>query len=88
MSSSKNLTPAQRSMNARRAALKLHSQVDSKEHLKPARSAFFDRFTQEVDPDGLLPPDERDRRAQRALKAHMLGLALKSSQARTNGVRS
>ena len=40
------------------------------------------RFEQQVDPDGTLPIEERQRRAQFALKAHMAELALRSAQAR------
>ena len=35
----------------------------------PATAAFLARFEAEVDPDGLLTPDERARRARHALKA-------------------
>ena len=51
----------------------------------PARKAFADRFAREVDPDGVLPPAERARRAEHARKAYFLGLALKSAQARRKG---
>jgi hypothetical protein len=47
-----------------------------------ARQAFSDRFENEVDPAGELPPDERARRAAYARKAHMKRLALRSAQAR------
>lgn len=48
----------------------------------PARSAFMRGFDKAVDPDGILAPDERARRAKSARKAYMLGLARKSAQAR------
>jgi hypothetical protein len=48
----------------------------------PARAAFLDRFERQVDPDGLLPPDERARRAESARKAHFGRLALASARAR------
>jgi len=48
----------------------------------PARRAFVERFEKQVDPDGVLAPDERARRAEHASKAHFLRLALKSTQAR------
>jgi hypothetical protein len=51
---------------------------------KPARQAFIKRFEREVDPDGILPSDERRRRAQHALRAHMLRLAKRSIIARSN----
>jgi hypothetical protein len=47
-----------------------------------ARKAFADRFEREVDPDGVLSPAERARRAESARKAHFTRLALASSRAR------
>ncbi len=44
-----------------------------------ARLACFER---QVDPDGVLPPDERARRARHARKAYFARLALRSAQAR------
>jgi len=76
------LTPSERTLRARLAAYALHSQVDSREHLKPARRGFIERFERQVDPDGVLAPAERQRRATAALKAHMTTLALKSAKAR------
>lgn len=50
-----------------------------------ARQAFADRFEREVDPDGLLDPFERAKRATNARRAHFQRLALKSAQARRSG---
>ncbi|PWW24922.1 hypothetical protein JD79_04114 [Geodermatophilus normandii] len=47
-----------------------------------ARRAFRDRFEREADPDGVLPPAERARRAEHLRKAHFKRLALKSAQVR------
>lgn len=47
-----------------------------------AREAFEARFERQVDPEGVLPPAERARRAEHARKAYFLGLALKSAKAR------
>lgn len=74
--------PVERSLAARLAAHTLHSQVDPTEHTAPARKAFLERFEKEVDPDGILSPDERARRAAHARKAYFTRLALKSAQAR------
>lgn len=71
-----------RSRAARIAALTRHAFNDTVESTKPARAGFGAKFAREVDPDGVLPPDERARRAQRALRAHMLTLAAKSAAAR------
>lgn len=80
------LTPEQRSTRARLAAYALHSQRDPVETTRPARNAFRARFEREVDPDGILPPEERERRAQAALRAHMSRLALRSSRRRQKAV--
>lgn len=42
----------------------------------PARAGFMQRFYRQVDPLGVLPAAERERRAQAALKAYMQGLVL------------
>lgn len=76
------LTPEQRSMRARLAAYALHSKVDGAQHTAPARAKFNERFELEVDPDGLLPPHERQRRADLARRAYFTRLALQSSIAR------
>lgn len=48
----------------------------------PGRAAFLERFEHEVDPDRILDPAERARRAEHARKAYFKRLALKSAQAR------
>lgn len=48
----------------------------------PAREAFAKSFEDKVDPDRVLPADERARRAEHARKAHFARMALKSAQAR------
>jgi hypothetical protein len=48
----------------------------------PARQAFLRRFEREVDPDGKLPPEERKRRAEHALRAYMLRLTKRAMSAR------
>ncbi|MGY1733912.1 hypothetical protein ACI798_20575 [Geodermatophilus sp. SYSU D01045] len=47
-----------------------------------ARAAADRRFDDLVDPDRVLPEDERRRRAEHARKAHYLEMALKSAEAR------
>ena len=47
-----------------------------------ARQAAFDRFERQVDPDGVLTPEERHKRAENARRAYFLELALKSAQSR------
>lgn len=48
----------------------------------PARRAFLARFEREVDPDGVLDPAERTRRAEHLRAAYFARLALASAQAR------
>ncbi len=72
--------PEERRQIARIAAHEQHAQ--GRTNTAPARDAFLEGFKEAVDPDGVLEPDERARRAKHALKAHMARLALKSAQAR------
>jgi hypothetical protein len=80
--SAKELTPAERSLWARAAAYRLHSLYDSRELTANARAAFRDRFATQVDPDGVLPEAERQRRAECARKAYYTALAAKSARVR------
>lgn len=77
------LTAAQRSMRSRIAAHTSWANCpDPRQRTAPARCAFMDRFEREVDPEGVLPPAERARRAEHARKAHMTKLAYRSALAR------
>ena len=42
----------------------LHARHDGRESIVNARKAFAERFEHEVDPDGVLPVAERQRRAE------------------------
>jgi hypothetical protein len=73
----------ERVLRARMAAHLLHAQIsDPTEHTEPARAAFLSRFEREVDPEGILEPQERARRAEHAKKAYFIKLALASRKAR------
>jgi hypothetical protein len=78
----KGLTPSEWSLRARLAALTKHSQHDARESTLPARQAFLARFEREVDPAGVLSPEERARRAECARRAHFTRLAFLSAKAR------
>jgi hypothetical protein len=69
------LTPAERSLHSRLAAHSLHAQ--GKTNTAPARAAFMAKFEDEVDPERVLPPSERAKRADHAMKAHMARIRLK-----------
>lgn len=49
---------------------------------QPARDGFEKRFENEVDPDRVLTPQERAKRAASAKRAYFQRMALKSAQAR------
>lgn len=76
------MTPSERSLRARMAAHVMHSRHDSRRTSAPGRAAFLARFEREVDPEGVLSPEERARRAESARRAYMSRLALRSAQAR------
>lgn len=74
------LTQSQRRLRAQIAAHSLHAQ--GKTNTGPARKAFINRFEREVDPDGILSPAERAKRAEHARQVYMRQLALKSARSR------
>lgn len=77
------LTPAERRM---RSQLGAHAQwartTDRTARTVAARAGYYRRFENEVDPDRVLDPAERAKRAENARQAHMLKLALASAKAR------
>jgi hypothetical protein len=77
-------TASERVMLARAAAHARWAQVpDRTAATAPGRKAFMvDRFEREVDPDSVLEPQERAKRAASARKAYFCRLSLKAAQAR------
>lgn len=76
-------TPEDRQMHARIAAHhRWAHEPDRRAATAPARRAALERFERQVDPDGVLPPDERARRATSARKAYFIQLARKSALVR------
>jgi hypothetical protein len=75
--------PAERSLAA---ALAAHSSwavtADPVARTAPARAASAGRFEREVDPDGVLDPADRARRAAHARRAHYLRMQLRSVESR------
>lgn len=80
-------THSQRVLIGRIGAYTVHSRYDGLEITKAAREAFRSKFERDVDPDGLLEPEERARRAEMARKAHFARLALASVKARAKKAR-
>jgi hypothetical protein len=80
---SKTLTPEQRSIRARIAALSRWAAEDSKASAERGQKGLRDKFRREIAatfPD--LPAAELERRAEAAYRAHMSRLAFASSKAR------
>ena len=84
MAASTSLTPEQRTLRARGAALSRWAGEDPTESMKHARSGFHERFRREVYEPGLTEA-EIERRAAAAMRSHMTRLALASSKARSRG---
>ena len=77
------MTPEQRSLAARLAIhARWSGEPDPAACTAAAREAFLTRFDRELDPDGILEPAERARRAAHARQAYFARLALRSSQVR------
>ena len=75
--------PSERALIARIAAAERWAHTDDRgKATAPARRALADRFDREVDPDGVLDPAERARRAASAKTAYYTRLSLKSAQAK------
>ena len=80
------LTPAERKLRAQLAAHTSWANTEDRtKRTEAGRQALHAKFEHEVDPDGVLDPVERARRAESARKAHFARLALKSAQARRKG---
>jgi hypothetical protein len=80
------LTPEQRILRARKAALDRWSREDPAANAARGQAgliARFEREAREADPDA--PGAEIARRAHCAYRAHMTALALRSSRARKSG---
>jgi hypothetical protein len=56
---------------------------DRRSATAPAVNAFLARFERLVDPDGVLPADERAKRAKNALSAHMIRVRSKRKRTTT-----
>ena len=83
MAASKSLTPEQRSLRSQMAVHQSWANTaDRSARTAPGRAAFNDRFEREVDPDGVLDPAERAKRAEHARKAYFLRLAFESAKVR------
>jgi hypothetical protein len=76
------LTAEQRSLRARLAAYSMHARHEARETTAAAREARWRRYLEAVDPEGTLPPAERQRRAEALRRADMARLAYLSARSR------
>ena len=60
----------------------MHARNDAQATTAKARAAFLARFERLADPEGQLPPAERQRRAQQLRSAYFAQLALAAAKAR------
>ncbi len=82
MAASTTLTPSEKSQRARMGGYAVAAKYDTKALTQPARAARDQKFIDEVDPDGKLPQEERDRRVEAARTAYFTKLAYQSARAR------
>lgn len=77
------MTPEQRRMRATIAAhTRWANTTDRAAAMEPARRGLADKFEREADPNGVLSPTERAKRADSLRKAFYARMSLKSSTAR------
>jgi hypothetical protein len=81
------LSAEELSLRGRAGAFKQHAMYDVRETTKPARDAQFAKLEAEVDPDGVLSPEERIRRAIALRRSRMQVLALRSAKVRRERAR-
>jgi hypothetical protein len=76
-------TAAQRSLCSRLAAYRSWERTaDAAARTAPARRAAMARFESQLDPEGVLSPEERACRGTAVMRAYVTALALRSSRAR------
>lgn len=74
--------PSLATLRGRIGAYRLHATHDPRETTAAARTAFLAKFEAEVDPERVLPSEERARRAESARKAHFARLSYQSAKSR------
>ena len=70
-----SLSASQRRQRAKIAAHASWAARDGQELGARGQAGLMARFEREVDPDGVLPPAERERRAESAKRAHFQRMA-------------
>jgi methylmalonyl-CoA mutase cobalamin-binding subunit len=70
------------SLLGRLGAFTQHSRYSAKESTRPARAAFLASLERQVDPLGVLDPDDRAARTAAALRVHMIRMSMASREIR------
>ena len=76
------MTPAERRLRSQMAANTRWSRESGDAQAARMREGLAAKFEREVDPDGVLPVEERRRRAEAARKAQIQRASLASARAR------
>lgn len=75
-------SPTERRLNARAASLtRWAAEPDRAAAMKPLRDGFLAKLERQVDPEGVLPPQERAQRAERLRLAHLAKASAAASAA-------
>lgn len=82
MSGNRTYDSARMALRGRIGGYATSAKHDPRETTAKARAKFLSNFEKAADPDGSLPPDERDRRARQLRQAHFARLAYRSAVAR------
>lgn len=78
-----SMTEAERRLRAQSGAYaQWAAEPDRTARTAKAREGMWRRFERQVDPEGLLDPEERARRAESAYRAHMANMARLSAKSR------
>ena len=77
-----HVDPKDMALRGRIGAFRLHAAHDPRMTTAHARAVFLARFEAEVDPDGVLDPRERQRRALAARRAYFARLAVLTTHLR------
>lgn len=76
-------SPAERSLHAQAASLTYWSTVPNRTAAtQPLRDGFVRKLERQVDPDGVLEPQERARRVEMARRAHLANASRLAAKAR------
>jgi hypothetical protein len=76
------LSEQERAERARIAAFARHAGHDPQEATQAARDARWAAYHRKVDPDGVLTPEERHRRARSAMRADLARISFDAAKRR------